>query len=126
MDEGWEAVLASSAMTGADVTQTRHNLVAMLAIAAAAFGLTSAAAQAAGTRAGATRAAKRHVVTYVKRYGIVLRVRDLDLQCSGSGRPRWKCFVYANGGQCTGTLAEVYSTRARAYRARNIDIGCGE
>ena len=73
-----------------------------------------------------TRAAKRHVVVYVKRYGIVLRTSDLDLQCSGSGRSRWKCFVYANGGQCTGTLSEAYSTRARTYRARNIDIACGE
>jgi hypothetical protein len=51
---------------------------------------------------------------------------DLDLQCSVTGRSRWKCFVYANGGQCTGTLTEVYSTRARSYRSRSIDIGCGE
>ena len=93
---------------------------------AAVLGLASAAAQAAGTRAGATRAAKRHVVTYVKRYGIVLRTSELDLQCSSVGRSRWKCFVYANGGQCTGTLTEVYSTRLRGYRARNINIGCGE
>ena len=81
----------------------------MLAITAAALGLTPAPAQAAGTRAGATRAAKRHVVTYVKRYGIVLRTTELDLQCSSVGRSRWKCFVYANGGQCTGTLTEAYS-----------------
>jgi hypothetical protein len=53
-------------------------------------------------------------------------VNDLDRQCSETGHSRLKCFVYANGGQCTGTLTEVYSTRARAYRARNIDIGCGE
>jgi hypothetical protein len=124
MNKGREAVLASCARRGADVTQTRHTLVAMLAIAGA--GLPSSAAEAAGTRAGATRAAKRHVVVYVKRYGIVLRTSDLDLQCSGSGRSRWKCFVYANGGQCTGTLSEAYSTRARTYRARNIDIACGE
>ena len=45
------------------MTGTRHNLVAVLAITATASGMTSAAAHAAGTRAGATRAAKRHVVT---------------------------------------------------------------
>jgi hypothetical protein len=88
--------------------------------------VTAATAQAAGSRAGATRAAKRHTVAYVKHYGIILRVSDLDLQCSITGRARWKCFVYANGGQCTGTLTEVYWTRSRAYRARDIDIGCGE
>jgi hypothetical protein len=43
-----------------------------------------------------------------------------------TGRSRWKCFVYANSVQCAGTLTELYSTRARAYRARNIDIGCGD
>jgi hypothetical protein len=67
------------------VTQTRHPLVAMLAVAAAGLGLTSNAAEAAGTRAGATRAAKRHVVTYVKRYGMVLRTSDLDLEGSTAG-----------------------------------------
>ena len=108
------------------MTPTRHTLVAVLAITATAFGMTSAAAQAAGTRAGATRAAKRHVVTFVKRYGVVLRVSDLDLQCSAVGRSRWECFVHANGGQCTGTLTEAYSSRVRVYRARRIDIGCGE
>ena len=56
----------------------------------------------------------------------MLSTSKLDLQCSSVGRSRWKCFVYANGGQCTGTLTEAYSRRARAYRARNIDIGCGE
>jgi hypothetical protein len=45
---------------------------------------------------------------------------------SVTGHSRWICFVYANGGQCTGTLTEVYSTRVRAYRARNVRIGCGE
>ena len=48
------------------MTGTRHTLVAVLAITAAAFGMTWAAAQAAGIRAAATRAATRHVVTYVK------------------------------------------------------------
>ena len=100
------------------MTGTRHDLVAVLAITATAFALTSAAAQATGTRAGATRAAERHVVAYVQRYSIALSTSELDLQCSSVGHARWKCFVYANGGQCTGTLAEVYSTRARAYRAR--------
>jgi hypothetical protein len=86
----------------------------------------AATAHASGSRAGATHAAKRHAIAYIKRFGITLRPRDLDLQCSATVRSRWKCFLYANGGQCTGTLSEVYSTRARAYRARNIDIGCGE
>jgi hypothetical protein len=108
------------------MTGTRHTLVAVLAVTATSFGITSAAAQATGTRAGATRAAKRHVVTYVKRYSIVLRTSKLDLQCSSAGRSRWKCFVYANGGQCTGTLTEVYATSARTYRPRKIEIGCGE
>ena len=103
---------------------TRHTLVALIAPTAAALAL-SAPAYAAGTRAGATRAAKRHTIAHVERYGVVLRTSDLDLQCSGSGRSRWKCF-YANGGQCTGTLTEVYSTRLRGYRARNTNIACGE
>ena len=30
----------------------------------------------------------------------------------------WRCFVYANGGQCTGTLTEVDSVRSRTYRPR--------
>ena len=66
---------------------TRHPLVAVLAISAAGLGLISNAAQAAGTRAGTTRA-KRHVVTYVKRCGIILRTTELDLQCSSVGRSR--------------------------------------
>jgi hypothetical protein len=107
------------------MSPTRHTLVALLATTAA-LALTMAAAQAARTRAGAARAAKRHTIAYVKRYGIVLRNTDLDLQCSSGGRSRWKCFVYANGGQCTGTLTEVYSTQARSYHGRNLDIGCGE
>ena len=80
------------------MTPTHHTLVALLAITAAAFGMTSGGAQAAGTRAGATRAAKRHVVSYVKRYGIVLRTSELDLQCSVVGRSRWKCFVKRQRG----------------------------
>jgi hypothetical protein len=104
-----------------------HRMTRCLALAlAASLVLGSATADAAGSRAGATRAATRHTVAYVKRYGITLRVNDLDLQCSVIGRSRWKCFVYANGGQCTGTLTEVYSTHACTYRPRNIDIGCGE
>ena len=67
------------------MTGTRHTLVAVLAVTATAFGITSAVAQAAGTRAGATRAAKRHVVTYVKRYGVVLRTSELDLSALRSG-----------------------------------------
>jgi hypothetical protein len=76
----------------------RHALVAALANIAAAIGLTSCASQAAGTRAGATRTAKRPVVTYVQRYGIVLRTSELDLQCSSVGRSRWNGFVDASGG----------------------------
>jgi hypothetical protein len=105
---------------------SRRKLYRLAAAVAAALLTGSATADAAGSRAGATRAAKRHTIVHVKRYGVVLRTSDLDLQCSSAGRSRWKCFVYANGGQCTGTLTEVDSTRARAYRARNIDIGCGE
>ena len=41
------------------------------------------------------RAAKRHAIAYVKRYAITLRKSDLDLQCSVTGRSRWKCFVGA-------------------------------
>jgi hypothetical protein len=104
----------------------RSSLVATATLLAIAFALTTTPAQAAGSRPGATRAAKRHTIAHVKHYGITLRAGQLDLQCSVTGRSRWKCFVYANGGQCSGTLTEVYSTRARAYRARNIDIGCGE
>ena len=81
---------------------TRHTLVAVLATAAVLG--PAPAAHAAGTRAGATRAAKRHVVTYVMQYGSILRTSDLDLQCSSVGQSRWRCFVYASGGQCTGTL----------------------
>jgi hypothetical protein len=112
------------------MTPHRRSLVVAVALVALALALahalTTAVAQAAGSRAGATRAAKRHTVAYVKRYGITLRTSDLDGQCSVTGRSRWKCFVYASSGQCTGTLTELYSTRARAYRARNIDIGCGD
>ena len=103
-----------------------HRMPRDLALAfIASLLLGSGTAQAAGSRSGAPRAAKRHTIAYLKPHGVVLRTVDVDLQCSATGRSRWKCFVYANGGQCTGTLAEVYSTRARAYRARNIDIGCG-
>jgi hypothetical protein len=72
------------------VTSTRRTLVALIAPAAEAH----------GTRAGAARAAKRHTIAYVTRYGITFRPRNLDLQCSVTGRSRWKCFVYANDGQC--------------------------
>jgi hypothetical protein len=98
----------------------------LVAILTVALTLPATAAEAAGSRAGATRAAQRHVIAYVERYGITLRTAELDLQCSAIRSSRWKCFLYANGGQCTGTLTEVYSTRTRTYRARNIDIGCGE
>jgi hypothetical protein len=108
------------------MTPHRRSLVVAVALVALALALTTDVVQAAGSRAGATRAAKRHTIASVKRHGVVLRTVDLDLQCSATGRSRWKCFVYANGGQCTGTLSEVYSTRSHAYRARNIDIGCGE
>jgi hypothetical protein len=100
--------------------------VAALAALTVALTLVASTAVAAGSRAGATHAAKRHVVAYAERYGITLRPAELDLQCSAIRRSRWMCFVYANGGQCTGTLTEVYSTRARTYRSRQIDIGCGE
>jgi hypothetical protein len=102
------------------------HLSRMVAILTLALMLPATAADAAGSRAGATRAAKRHVVAYVERYGITLRAADLDLQCSATRRSRWMCFVYANAGQCTGTLTEVYSRSWRTYRARNIDVGCGE
>jgi hypothetical protein len=58
------------------MSPTRHTLVALLATTAA-LALTTAAAEAAGTHAGAARAAKRHTIAYVKRYGIVLRNTDL-------------------------------------------------
>jgi hypothetical protein len=108
------------------MTPHRRSLIATAPLVAFALALTGAPAQAAGSRAGATRAAKRHTIAYVKRYGITLHVNDLDLQCSVTGRSRWKCFVYANAGQCTGTLTELYSMHARTYRSRNIEIGCGE
>jgi hypothetical protein len=105
------------------MTVHRSRMVAALTLA---LTLAASTAEAAGSRAGATRAAKRHVIAYVERYGITLRTADLDLQCSAIRRSRWMCFVYANGGQCTGTMTEVYSTRTRRYRARNVDVGCGE
>jgi hypothetical protein len=98
----------------------------LIAILAAALLVAPAASAASGSRAGATRAAERRTIAYAKRFGITLRAVDLDLECSVTGRSRWKCFVYANGGQCTGTLREVYSARSLIHRARNIDIGCGE
>jgi hypothetical protein len=103
---------------GAHVTSTRRTPVALITPTAAGLALTAPAPEAAGSRAGATRAAKRHTIAYVKRYDVVLRTGDLDLLCSAAGRSRWKCSVYANGGQCTGTLTEVYSTRVRTYRPR--------
>ena len=98
----------------------------LVAILTLALTLVASTAEAAGSRAGATRAAKRHIIAYVERYGIMLRTADLDLQCSATRRSRWMCFVYANSGQCTGTLIEVYSMGVRAYRAQRIDIGCGD
>jgi hypothetical protein len=104
----------------------RSFIARLIAVAIVVFALGAAVTQAAGSRSGATRAAKRHTVKYVKRFGVKLRASDLDLQCSARARSRWICFVYANGGQCTGTLTESYSTRTHTYRARNLDIGCGE
>jgi hypothetical protein len=104
----------------------RLTLARLTAATLALFVAISAVALAAGSRAGATRAAERHTIHYVKRYGITLRAADLDLQCSKLARSRWWCFAYANNGQCAGTLTETYSLRAHAYRPRNIDIGCGE
>ena len=52
------------------MTATRHNLVALIAPTAAALAL-SAPAYGAGTRAGPARAAKRHTIAHVERYGIV-------------------------------------------------------
>ena len=37
--------------------------------------------------------------------------RATYLRCSGTGRSSWKCFLYANGGHCTGALSELYSQR---------------
>jgi hypothetical protein len=108
------------------MTPHRRSLVATATLLAVALAFTRTPAQAAGSRVGATLAAKRDTIAYVKRYGITVRAGQLDLQCSVTGRSRWKCFVDANGGQCTGTLTEAYSARVRTYRARNIDIGCGE
>src|SRR4051794_24409899 len=104
----------------------RFSAARLTAATLALFVLATAVALGAGSRAGATRAAKRHTIAYVKRFGITFRAADLDLQCSSVARSRWRCFLYANAGQCTGTLTEIYSTRAGSYRARNIDIGCGE
>jgi hypothetical protein len=104
----------------------RRTLARLTAVTLAAFVWLCAVALGAGTRAGATRAATRHVIHHVGRLGITLRPADLDLQCSKLGRSRWWCFVYANDGQCTGTLVETYTTRTHTYRARNIDISCGE
>ena len=104
----------------------RTTLARLTTVTLALFVVLSAVALGAGSRAGATRAATRHVIAHARRLGITLRPDDLDLQCSKLARSRWWCFVYANGGQCTGTLVEAYSTRSHAYRARNVDIGCGE
>jgi hypothetical protein len=87
--------------------------------------LTTTPAHAAGSRTGATRAAKRHAVAYIKRYGITLRVSDLDLQCSATGRSR-STASSTPGGQCKGPLTEVHSTRTRIYRAGNINIDYGD
>jgi hypothetical protein len=118
-----ESTHHATAKGGILMTVRLSRLVAILTVA---LTLPATAAEAAGSRAGATRAAQRHVIAYVERYGITLRTADLDLQCSAIRRSRWMCFVYANGGQCTGTLTEVYSTRTGRYRARSVDVGCGE
>jgi hypothetical protein len=52
------------------------------------FLLVASSAQAAGSRAGATRAAKRHTIAHVERFGITFRTADLDVQCSVTGRSR--------------------------------------
>jgi hypothetical protein len=104
----------------------RRSPACVTAATLALFVLMSAVALGAGSRAGATRAAKRHTFAHIKHFGITLHTADLDLQCSPVARSRWRCFVYANSGQCAGTLTETYSTRTHAYHARNIDIGCGE
>jgi hypothetical protein len=83
-------------------------------------------AHAAGSGAGATRAAERHTIARVAQFGITLRPADLDIQCSAAGRSRWLCFVYANGGQCSGPLTELFSSATHRYRASRVEIGCGE
>ena len=50
----------------------------------------------------------------------------LDVGCGTGATSLAIARQLGNGGQCTGTLTEAYPRRARAYRARNIDIGCGE
>jgi hypothetical protein len=105
------------------VSLPRRTPVATVLLVVITLALIASTAQAAGSRAGATHVAERHTIAYVKRFGIVLRARDLEVQCSIAGRSRWRGFVYANGGQCAGTLTEVYSTRTHASRARSIEIG---
>jgi hypothetical protein len=78
------------------MTSPRGTLVALIALAATALARTAPAALAAGSGAGATRAATRHAIAYVKRYAVILRPSDRDVQCSAAGRSHWKCFVYAN------------------------------
>ncbi len=70
------------------MTQRGHTLVALLATAAAALELTAAAAQAEGTRAGATH----HTVSDVSRYSIDLpqRPRRAVRDC---GQSPWACFA---------------------------------
>jgi hypothetical protein len=51
------------------MTPHHPSLVAALPLLAVALTLTTTPSQAAGSRAGATSAAKRHTVAYVKRYG---------------------------------------------------------
>jgi hypothetical protein len=53
----------------------------LIAILAAALLVAPAASAASGSRAGATRAAERRTIAYVKRFGITLRAVDLDLEC---------------------------------------------
>lgn len=104
----------------------RSTLARLTAITLATFVALCAVALGAGTRAGATRAAARHAIHHIARFGITLRPADLDLRCSKLGRSQWWCFVYASKGHCAGELVETYSTRLHAYRARDIEIGCGE
>ena len=76
-------------------------------------------------RARAPRAPPSVTIVYVKRDGMALRGRPRTAVL-GHRALAWKCFVYANVGQCTGTLNETYSTPARTYRPQNIAMGCGE
>jgi hypothetical protein len=90
------------------VIATRHTLVALIAPTAAALAL-SAPAYAAGTRAGATRAAKRQTIAHVKRFGISLRPR------ASTGRARLRG---GEGGRVGGASSTPTAASARAPSAR--------